>query len=249
VTPDSERFLRDAVLTTFERSPCPENEIPKIGPTPLAGLKRTVFRGSAGSAYGKQLRWDLEALLSDRLTSEFVSRNQLLSDPVELYQNHAADSTDILHEYFVPPDRFAEFVTQVRDIVLTQHGDLLNVTVRHVLEDRDTLLRYADREMLGLVLLFNQRRSHVGELRMRDMTRDLVDAALACGGRHYLPYRLHATVEQFHAAYPQADSFFAAKRRYDPRSVFQNQFFLTHAGMDGDRDASGDGKRRYTSER
>ena len=63
---------------------------------------------------------------------------------------------------------------------------------------------------------------------MAAMTRDLIDAALDLGGRYYLPYRLHATPEQFRRAYPQADEFFALKRKYDPHEVFQNQFYLKY---------------------
>jgi FAD/FMN-containing dehydrogenase len=228
VSHDGQGFLRDAVVNAFERSPCDVREIPRLGPAPLTGFKRTVFRGSAGSEYGKQLRWELESTLSDRLADEFVSRNQLLSDPVELYQNQSDSSVDILHEYFVPPERLAEFVERMREIVSAHGGDLLNVTLRHVQEDRDAFLRYADREMLGLVLLFNQRRSDAGEVQMREMTRELIDAAIACGGRHYLPYRLHATRDQFDAAYPRAAEFFAMKRQYDPDDVLVNQFYLMY---------------------
>ena len=63
---------------------------------------------------------------------------------------------------------------------------------------------------------------------MAAMTRDLIDAALDLGGRYYLPYRLHATADQFRRAYPQAAPFFALKRKYDPKELFQNQFYLTY---------------------
>jgi FAD/FMN-containing dehydrogenase len=232
VSHDGGAFLRDAVLNVFERVPCDVSAIPALEQSPLASFKRTVFRGSAGSEYGKQLRWELESTLSDRLSGEFVSRNQLLSDPVELYQNQSVSSVDILHEYFVPPGRLAEFVSRMRAIIGAHGGDLLNVTVRNVLEDHDSHLRYADREMLGLVLLFNQQRSDAGEMQMRAMTRELIDAAIACGGRHYLPYRLHATREQFVAAYPQARQFFALKRRYDPDEILANQFYLRYHPRD-----------------
>jgi hypothetical protein len=43
-----------------------------------------------------------------------------------------------------------------------------------------------------------------------------------------LPYRLHATPEQFARAYPQGADFFAAKRRYDPDELFQNEFYLKY---------------------
>lgn len=47
-------------------------------------------------------------------------------------------------------------------------------------------------------------------------------------GCYDLPYRLHATREQFHRACPQAEEFFGLKRRYDPEELFQNQFYLKY---------------------
>jgi FAD/FMN-containing dehydrogenase len=63
---------------------------------------------------------------------------------------------------------------------------------------------------------------------MEKFTQAMIDAALDCGGRYYLPYRLHATPEQFRRAYPRADEFFAKKRQYDPDGIFVNQFWLKY---------------------
>ena len=84
--------------------------------------------------------------------------------------------------------------------------------------------------MLALVLLFNHARTSGGEARMQAMTHDLVEAAIRHGGRYYLPYRLHATPEQFHRAYPQAHEFFRLKRKYDPFELFQNRFYVKYGG-------------------
>jgi hypothetical protein len=104
----------------------------------------------------------------------------------------------------------------------------LNVTVRHVQADLDTFLRYANQERLAFVMLFSQPRSSDADARMEVMTRELIDAAIASGGSYYLPYRLHATKEQFHRAYPSARSFFETKRAYDPGELFQNQFYARY---------------------
>ena len=53
-------------------------------------------------------------------------------------------------------------------------------------------------------------------------TRELVEAALANGGRYYLPYRLDATRAQFERAYPEAQAFVALKARVDPDRRFRN---------------------------
>jgi FAD/FMN-containing dehydrogenase len=226
VVPES--FLEEAVLNVFRQSPCSTREIPALGDPSLAGIKRTIFRGSVGSDYGKALRWEAETALSQHVTGKYFSRNQLLNDGVEIYENRSDDSTDILHEYFVPPGALAGFIDDLRRLVPGHEADLLNVTVRHVLSDPDSFLRYADRELFALVLLFNQKRTDAAERDLESLTRELIDAALARGGRYYLPYRLHATPEQFRRAYPKADEFFALKRQYDPGEVFVNEFYLRY---------------------
>ena len=83
--------------------------------------------------------------------------------------------------------------------------------------------------MLGLVMLFNQPTTPAGEAEMEALTQVLIDAALDCDGRFYLPYRLHATQEQIRRAYPMLDSFFDKKHLYDPDEIFQNEFYRKYA--------------------
>ncbi|HVV02145.1 MAG TPA: FAD-binding oxidoreductase, partial [Verrucomicrobiae bacterium] len=84
---------------------------------------------------------------------------------------------------------------------------------------------YADREMFSLVMLFDQKFEPGAEEMMAGTARLIIAAALRHHGRFYLPYRLHATLEQFREAYPQASAFFELKRKYDPGEVFQNAFY------------------------
>jgi FAD/FMN-containing dehydrogenase len=224
-----ESFLREAILTTFLSSPCPPGEVPPLEAVGYEGIRRAVFRAQMGSAAGKELRWDAERRLAARVGGRLVSRNQLLNGSAEVYREHNADRTDVLQEYFVPEDRFAEFLDRARIIIPKRpRADLLNVTVRKVLEDRDTVLRYADRSMFALVMLFNQERSADADAEVGELTRELVEAALVCGGRYYLPYRLQPTREQFLRAYPGAGEFFAKKRQYDPDELFSNQFYAKY---------------------
>ncbi len=116
----------------------------------------------------------------------------------------------------------------MRKIIPRHDANLLNITARAVSEDVDTFLRYADQPMITFVMLFVQERTQDGEKDMEALTRALVAAALDHEGRYYLPCRLHATPEQFHAAYPQSRAFFRLKRKYDPNELFQNQFYLKY---------------------
>jgi FAD/FMN-containing dehydrogenase len=221
------RNMFDQVLINmFYPDPGP---IPELTEAQSRGLARAIFRGSAGSEYGKELRWAAETRLQPYLQGTVFSRNQLMNDNAEWYLDRSAATTDILHEYFVPRENAGAFLAHARKIITSDNGDLLNVTVRDVEEDPDTFLRYADRHMIAFVMFFSQARTDDGNRKMQDMTRKLVDAALNAGGRYYLPYRLQATSEQFRRAYPQSEEFFRLKQQYDPHELFQNQFYLKYA--------------------
>jgi FAD/FMN-containing dehydrogenase len=226
IVPDD--FLEEVILNVFYRDPAADGKIPELADPGMITLRRSLFRGSVGSDYGKELRWAAEARLQPHLSKRHFSRNQLLNEGSDIYQNRTAETTDILHEYFVPMRNIESFVVDLRSIVPRHKCDLLNITVRGINLDDDSFLRYADQRVISFVMLFNHPRTIAGDAQMQALTHDLIDAALAAGGRYYLPYRLHATPDQFRRAYPQADRFFELKRQYDPDELFQNQFYLKY---------------------
>jgi FAD/FMN-containing dehydrogenase len=221
-------FLDEAILTVF-RPAADQGALPPMDGAGLERMRRIVFRASADSPAGKELRWHAERRMGELLASREVTRNSLLSESVDVYANRSATSTDVLHEYFVPRESFAAFVPTLAAIVSGHDGNLLNVTVRDVGADHDAFLSYADRDMFALVMLFEQRFGGPHEDRMQAMTRAMIDAAIEHGGRHYLPYRLHATPEQMRRAYPRLDELFAKKRALDPHEIFQNGLWHRYA--------------------
>lgn len=231
IVPDDD-FLGEAILTYFRPS-ADQSVLPAMDGAGLGQLRRIVFRASAEGPEGKKLRWQAERRFGELLASREVTRNSLLSEGVDVYENRSADSTDVLHEYFVPRAELGAFVRRIATIVREHDGNLLNVTIRDVRSDPDAVLRYADQDMFALVMLFEQRFDEAAEGRMTAMTRALVDAALDHGGRHYLPYRLHATDAQMRRAYPQLDELFARKRELDPDELFQNGFYRRYAAPPG----------------
>ncbi len=226
-----ERFLERAVLTTYVRtSDAPAGERIADLAAWAASLERWIFRGSQGSEYGKELRWGLEANIAPWFFARTTHRNQVMQSRVQVYENRDPARTDVLHEYFVPRGRLEEFLRRARAILAAGRADLLNVTMRDVRRDGDTLLRYADTDVMALVFFFSQSRTPEADAAMRALTGELIEASLAVGGRYYLPYRLHASREQFARAYPMQAAFFGLKRTVDPDAVFQNQFYRTYLG-------------------
>lgn len=224
----SPNYLRDGILNIFHRVPVTNLLVSTLNEQQNRNLDRLIFRGSQGSEYGKELRWSAEKYFSSVLSGTVFDRNVILDEPSDWYSDHSTNTTDILVECFVPPDQFEPFVDEMGNIITANRADLLNVTVRDVNEDPDTFLRYADKNMLSLVMLFSQKRNAEGEVQMAKLTQELVAAALRHSGRYYLPYRLHATPEEFADAYPQAKAFFTLKRKYDPDELFQNEFYLKY---------------------
>jgi FAD/FMN-containing dehydrogenase len=223
IVPD--KLFDDIIISTFRPT---KGTPPPLRPPSKVLIRRSIFRFSAKSQAGKKLRWNAERSLEPKLQPDIFSRNQLLNEGVEIFGNRSPFSTDILHEYFVPPEKAKAFIDATREIVLENKANLLNVTVRSVNEDQDTLLRYADRQMLAFVMLFHQGRSKQSDKKMEVLTVELINKALDLGGRHYLPYRLHATREQFIRAYPMARQFFQKKEKYDPDGILQNQFYIKY---------------------
>jgi FAD/FMN-containing dehydrogenase len=228
IVPGKETFLHDAILTVLHRDPAANGEVPKLTELSYSGVIRTFYRGSIDSDYGKSLRWSAEKGMGASLFPANVSRNKVFHTGVEILQERSTGRTDILHEYFVPQGRFAEFLAALREVIPRRKVDLLNITVRFVKRDDETVLRYAESDVFSFVMLFSQPRTSEGESEMALVTRDMIDAALALNGSYYLPYRLHATPEQFRRAYPRADHFFERKRHYDPDGLFQNQFSIRY---------------------
>jgi FAD/FMN-containing dehydrogenase len=220
-------LMKRALLTTYEAVAFAA--LPPLAPTPKSALGRALFRGQVDSDYGHELRWTAERWLGGE-GGQLATRNQLLSEPVEIFQNRQPKRTDILQEYFVPPSRVAEFSARAERLVRPHLGTLLNVTVRNVLADGVAALPYARGERFGFVFLFSIPRDEAADGRLAALARELTDAAASLGGTYYLPYRLTATPEQFSRAYPMAREVFAKKARYDSAGLFSNAFYERYRG-------------------
>ena len=224
INPD--KFMGEAILSVFTK----DNNSPlmNVNKSNYASIRRTVFRSSVNSNYGKDLRWKAEKMITSQISGKVFSRNQLENESVEVFENSDSAYTDILHEYFIPKDSVIQFIKAVKKIIPNYKVDLLNITIRNVKRDEDTFLRYANEEVFGFVMLFNQSKKTEAESEMKLLTQKLIDEATSLNGIYYLPYRLHATKAQMHRAYPQAKDFFLLKKKYDPKEIFQNRFYETY---------------------
>lgn len=145
------------------------------------------------------------------------------SDTDELEPASRETSTYVLEEYFVPVDRFDDFVPKMQAILRRHDVNVINVSIRHAKQDPGSLLAWARTEVFAFVIYYKQETSDSARSRVGVWTRELIDAALDVGGSYYLPYQLHATEEQFLRAYPRAPEFLALKQRLDPTNKFRSK--------------------------
>ncbi|RFP15912.1 MULTISPECIES: FAD-binding protein [unclassified Duganella] len=154
-------------------------------------------------------------------------------DVAELEPAGRQHRTYVLQEYFVPVARLMDFIPKMAAILGRHKVNAVNVSIRHALADPDTVMAWARGETFALVLYYKQRTRHSAREKVAVWTRELIDAAIACGGTYYLPYQLHATPEQFMAAYPRAAELFELKRRLDPhfrlRGALWDKYYLPPA--------------------
>jgi FAD/FMN-containing dehydrogenase len=172
---------------------------------------------------GNYLRKNLEEI-SQPNASRVTWRNHEASlDAASLEPSTRMFSTFLLQEYFIPVKNFLPFAQALTRILKNRKVQVLNVSIRHSPADSESLMKWAPTEVFSFVIYYKQRMSQHASNSVGVWTRELIDAALANGGRYYLPYRLDATSKQFLQAYPEVKTFAALKAKVDPKNRLRNQ--------------------------
>jgi hypothetical protein len=157
---------------------------------------------------------------------DVVWRNHEASyDVAELEPPSREKTTFVLQEYFVPVARLDDFISRMKRVFKKHRTKVFNVSIRHAQPDPGTLLAWATEEVFALVIYYEQGTGKRARTKVATWTRELISEALAVKGRYYLPYQIHATPEQFHAAYPRAQEFFLLKKKLDPKNKFRNKLW------------------------
>lgn len=219
-----DQFFEQGMLITYRPSADQKNLPPVSGSGIVSEASRLIFRNQLGSDFAKHLRWWTETELGPELEGD-ATRNSLLNEPVIALAGFDDSRTDILHEYFVAPERFPDFIKACREVIPASYQQLLNVTIRYVNTDKDSVLAYATGPRISAVMLFSQEKTERGEADMAWMTRRLIERVLAIGGSYYLPYRPHASLDQMQRAYPKMAEFAAFKRQLDKDMIFRNKIW------------------------
>ena len=217
------------VSITWKRSDEPLTEPQRLVPEGQAyTLEKNLLWAITELPAGERLRSAvIHPLLGERPAVKWLNHEASL-DVAELEPRTRRLSTYVLQEYFVPRRTFLRFAQGMARILNAHEVEALNVSIRHSPQDEVSSLPWAREEVLSFVLYFKQRTHERAQRQVGEWTRALIDLALACEGRYYLPYQLHATRRQFESAYPEAAAFKAAKARWDPAGRFSNRLWAKY---------------------
>jgi FAD/FMN-containing dehydrogenase len=216
-------FFEEALMVTYHPQPTPPRGLPPASAGGfLSSVSRELYRAQTGSERAKRARWFAETVAGPKAASGIATRNTLMNEPVANLASRDRRRTDILHEYFVPPERFNDFVQACQEVIPRSKLELLNITLRYVMADPVSVLAFAPMRRIAAVMSFSQEITTAAESDMWRMTEALIDRVIAIGGSFYLPYRLHARRDQVEQAYPGVVRFIERKRYYDPHTLFRN---------------------------
>lgn len=224
-------FFKDMIVYGYKKIEHTGSFEP-LGTISLVNLRRFLINLSKRRSYAQILKWVAEKYIDPtidaRLKKNIISRNEIMHDSVEYLQNVLVDETDILQEYFIPRKHFVACIEQLGVILKKSKIPVLNASIR-IVHKESTMLNYAPEDMFSIVLYLNQRVTSQALKSMENLTQDLIDLVLKFNGTFFLPYQLSFTSKQLHAAYPNIDSFFKLKRKYDPNLIFMNHFYARYA--------------------
>lgn len=174
-------------------------------------------------------RWVREYIIDPLLylgSQPVHTRNYEASyDVAELEPESRTESSYVLQEYFVPVEKFDEWVPKMKKVFNHNDVNVINVSIRHALPDKGAKLAWARTESFAFVVYYKQGTSDKDRAKVSDWTREMIDQVISVGGTYYLPYQPHATDEEFHAAYPNAIEYFEIKKQYDPTDKFTNKLW------------------------
>ncbi|MDF2719468.1 MAG: hypothetical protein K0R28_6393 [Paenibacillus sp.] len=230
VAPD--RFLTDmyAINYTLDKTASLKQYDSLNTRESFVGVKKLLFHMNRLSGWGKNAYWDLQQNVVPIQQDKRISRNNAMRSESEFMEYRAPGKNDLLQEYFIPVDKFTDFVASMSKVLREEQLNLLNVTVRYVNEDREALLSYAREDMFALVCLFHAPLSEQGQARYKAGIQRVIDEVLRHRGTYYLPYAPYPSLAQFRAAYPEQEEFFRRKDRYDPDELFMNYFYAQYKG-------------------
>lgn len=131
----------------------------------------------------------------------------------------------------VPPEQADALVVDVHVRCGEWRVPIEAVERRRVRADGETMLRWAQRDYVEVIAGLGELTTIGGAVRITQLRRELIDAAIARGGGFPIACTPEATRAQTDACYPQLAAFLAEQRTVDPRGVMTNPWLRHYRSL------------------
>lgn len=233
------RLVLDSVADNPLRSVCMNRFEKDNSPLVDRNIKPELKKGSRIERIGLKLFAHLSNYSVKRLTEWFwkrektamfagrsLTRNEALHPPINAFTMFRDSNlhTQWLQEYFIKPERLANFLRFLGSTLKANDVRLVNATIRPTPKDTISVLPYAEEDRFAVVISFSQDKSN-GAIQKTKKWMESVNAYLAAeGGVFYQAYMPFATREQFEACYgpERVARMRELKQKYDPNNLFGN---------------------------
>lgn len=125
----------------------------------------------------------------------------------------------------VPPEGLERFTAAADAACAAWRMQPLGVQTRRTAREEETFLRWARREYVEVGMGMPDPADLGQSLRLKQLRRELIDAAIEVGGAFQISSTLEATRAQAEACYPQLERFLAEKRRFDRDDRLVNEWY------------------------
>jgi FAD/FMN-containing dehydrogenase len=149
--------------------------------------------------------------------------------------NAAQRSTEMISEIYVRRPNLAAFMADAADDLRRNGVQDIYGTVRLIERDDECFMAWAKESYACIIFNLHVEHTPEGIASSANAFRRLIDVGIKYGGSYYLTYHRHATRAQVEACYPQFPEFLRLKKQYDPRELFQSDWYRHYREMFADR--------------
>jgi hypothetical protein len=125
----------------------------------------------------------------------------------------------------VPPEALDKFLRAAHVLCTDWRIEASGVHTRRTRGEQDTFLRWARAEYVEVALRFRSPVTLGESIRLSQLRRELIDAAIAAGGGFHIAFTPDASRAQTEACYPQLRRFLEEKRRFDREERLVNDWY------------------------
>ncbi|WP_432355471.1 FAD-binding protein [Sporosarcina sp. A2] len=221
-------FLDEMYVINYDYSEKQDDKTPLKHEQGARLTKLVLNLGRQGGAL-EDLFWGTQKRYIASIDGNEITRNNVMRSESLFMEYTKPGRIEVLQEFFVPVDVYEDYINDLKQVIPANDKKhdfkVHNITVRYAAHDDFTTLNYANKDMLGLVVLIQHGLKEEEIAQATSYIQSWTDLTLQHGGTYYLPYYRYQTKEQFRSSYPGWGKFKEEKSRLDPNTVFQNMFY------------------------